>query len=72
MTDAISTLQVAKLLGITTDTLHRWIRERRIEAPPLQSLGGMKVRLWSRDLVENAKKYKSEHYRKKPRRKKKH
>jgi len=72
MAAALSTLQVAKLLGITSDTLHRWIRERRVEAPPLQSLGGMKVRLWSEDLVEKAKKYKSEQYRKKPRPKKRH
>jgi excisionase family DNA binding protein len=70
MKNALSTLQVAKLLGITSDTLHRWIRERRIEAPPLQSLGGMAVRLWSEDLVEKAKKYKAEQYRKKPRRRK--
>jgi excisionase family DNA binding protein len=67
---SLSTLQVAKLLGITSDTLHRWIRERRIEAPPLQSLGGMKVRLWSEGLIEKAKKHKAEHYGKKPRRKK--
>jgi excisionase family DNA binding protein len=69
MKTALSTLQVAKLLGITSDTLHRWIRERRIEAPPIQSLGGMKVRLWSEDSIEKAKKYKAEQYRKKPRRK---
>ena len=72
MKAALSTLQVAKLLGITSDTLHRWIRERRIEAPPLQSLGGMKVRLWSEELIDKAKKYKSEQYRKKPRGKKRY
>jgi excisionase family DNA binding protein len=71
MKNALSTLQVAKLLGVTSDTLHRWIRERRIEAPPLQSLGGMKVRLWSEEFVEKVKKYKAAQYRKKPRRKKK-
>jgi hypothetical protein len=30
----------------------------------------MKVRLWSEDAIEKAKKYKAEQYRKKPRRKK--
>jgi excisionase family DNA binding protein len=70
MKNALSTLQVAKLLGITSDTIYRWIRERRIEAPPLQSLGGMKVRLWPEDFIEKAKKYKAEQYRKKPRKKK--
>jgi excisionase family DNA binding protein len=71
MTKAYSTLQVANLLGVTSDTLHRWIRERRIEAPPIQSLGRMKVRLWSEEDITKARKYKAEKYRKKPRRKKK-
>jgi excisionase family DNA binding protein len=70
MRDAHSTVQVAKILGVTSDTLHRWIREGRIQAPPIQSLGGMKVRLWSEKDVEKARKYKAEKYRKKPRRKK--
>jgi len=65
-----STIQVADLLGITSDTLHRWIRERRIEAPSIQSLGGMRVRIWSEEQVEAVRKYKAEHYRKKPNRKK--
>jgi predicted site-specific integrase-resolvase len=69
MTKAYSTLQVAKLISVTSDTLHRWIRECRIEAPPIQSLGGMKVRLWSQEEVDKVRKYKAEKYRKKPRRK---
>ena len=72
MAKAYSTVEVAKQLGITSDTLHRWIRERRIEAPPVQSLGKMKVRLWSDELIEKAKQYKAEKYRKKPRRKSGH
>jgi excisionase family DNA binding protein len=71
MRASLPTIRVAKLLGITADTLHRWIRERRIEAPPIQSLGGMKVRLWTEEFIEKARKYKAEHYRKKPRRKNK-
>jgi excisionase family DNA binding protein len=65
-----STIQVAELLGITSDTLHRWIRERKIEAPSIQSLGGMRVRIWSEERVNIVKQYKAEHYRKKPNRKK--
>jgi len=71
MKASLPTIRVAKLLGITADTLHRWIRERRIEAPPIQSLCGMKVRLWTEEFIEKARKYKVEHYRKKPRRKNK-
>jgi excisionase family DNA binding protein len=65
-----STIQVAELLGITSDTLHRWIREGRIPAPSIQSLGGMRVRIWSEEQVEAVRKYKAEHYHKKPNRKK--
>jgi len=65
-----STIQVAELLGITSDTLHRWIREVRVPAPSIQSLGGMRVRIWSEEQVEVVRKYKAEHYRKKPNRKK--
>jgi DNA-binding transcriptional MerR regulator len=63
-----STIQVAKLLGITSDTLHRWIRKRLIDAPSLQSLGGMRVRMWSEEQVEAVRNYKAQHYQKKPNR----
>jgi DNA-binding transcriptional MerR regulator len=71
MKKTYSTIRVAKLLDVTSDTLHRWIREGCIEAPPVQSLGGMKVRLWSEEDVGKARKYKAEQYRKKPNRKRK-
>ena len=71
MKRSYSTLEVAKLLGVTSDTLHRWIREHRIDAPPIQSLGRMKVRLWSEEDISRVKEYKAEKYRKKPRGKKK-
>jgi len=57
-----STLQVAKVLGLTSATLHRWMRERKIQAPPVQSLGGVQVRLWTPDDVEKVRKYKDDHY----------
>ena len=71
MKKTYSTIQVAKLLGVTSDTIHRWIRERSIQAPPVQSLAGMKVRLWSEKDVSKAREYKTERYRKKPNRKRK-
>jgi transposase-like protein len=65
-----STIQVARLLEVTSDTLHRWIREKRVEAPPLQTLGAMQVRLWTKPDLERVMQYKAENYRKKPNRKK--
>jgi excisionase family DNA binding protein len=57
-----TTIRVAKLLGIASGTFHRWIREKRIEAPPVQNVLGMRVRLWSENDIEAARKYKAEHY----------
>jgi MerR HTH family regulatory protein len=57
-----STIQVAKILDIGTDTLHRWMREGLVPTPPLQSIGGMSVRLWTEDDLAKAKKYKADRY----------
>ena len=57
-----STAQVADLIGVGTDTLHRWIKEKKVPAPNLQLIGGVKVRLWSEKDVETVKKYKADHF----------
>jgi len=57
-----STVQVAKALEIGTDTLHRWMREKKVPTPPIRSIGGVTVRLWSEDDLDKAKKYKTQHY----------
>jgi len=66
-----STIEVAKLLKVTSGTLHRWIRENRIQAPPLQSLGGMQIRIWHKKDIDKVRRYKEQHYRKGRGRKKK-
>jgi DNA-binding transcriptional MerR regulator len=57
-----STIEVARMLDITSDTLHRWIREKKVPAPAAQSLGPFRVRLWTTEDVEIARKYKAQHY----------
>jgi predicted site-specific integrase-resolvase len=57
-----STVQVAKILEIGTDTLHRWMREKKVPTPRMQSIGGVTVRLWSEDNLAKANKYKTQHY----------
>jgi predicted DNA-binding transcriptional regulator AlpA len=57
-----STIQVAKLLGITSATLHRWIRQRKVKAPPIQTLGEVQVRIWTSEDVEQVRKFKTDHY----------
>jgi hypothetical protein len=59
---AYSTAQVAEILEIGTDTLHRWLKDKKVAAPKLSLVGGVKVRLWSDGDLDAAKKYKAEHY----------
>ena len=57
-----STAQVAGILEIGTDTLHRWLKEKKVVAPKLSFVGGVKVRLWTEQDLDAAKRYKAEHY----------
>jgi len=57
-----STIEVAKLLKIGNDTLHRWIHTKKVPAPALQKVGGLSIRLWTEADIEEVKKYKLEHY----------
>lgn len=50
MRASLPTIRVAKLLGITADTLHRWIRERRIEAPLFRRLAERRLDSGQRNL----------------------
>jgi excisionase family DNA binding protein len=59
---AYSTVQAAKLLGVAPDTIHRWIRGKKITAPGIEHIGGVEIRLWSDEDVEKLKKYKANHY----------
>lgn len=51
-----STAQVARMLGLHQPNLQRLIRQKRIPFPPLQAVGGLKIRLWSEEDVERARK----------------
>jgi predicted DNA-binding transcriptional regulator AlpA len=59
-----STAQVAKMLKIGRQTLHRWMRTMPSLAPRKQKVGGVSVRIWTDRDVELLRKYKQEHYRK--------
>ena len=43
----ISTREVARKLGISLISLQRYIAAKKITAPKLQRLGGMRLRLWT-------------------------
>ena len=57
-----STVKVAKMLGIGWSTLYRWIVNGKVEAPPVQSLDGFEIRLWSEEDIAKVRQYKATHY----------
>ena len=51
-----STAQVAKILGMHQPHLQRAIRQGKVDAPKLTTVGGVKVRLWSKADIQKARK----------------
>ncbi len=58
-----STVEVAELVGVSWDTLNRWIRQKKFSVPPVRSIGRVKVRLWNQAEIDDVRKYKERHYR---------
>ena len=56
----LSTRQAAKAGGISLITLQRWIAGRKVKAPKLSTVGGVKIRLWSKADVARIRKAKAE------------
>jgi len=51
-----STRDAAKELGVHAITLHRYISARKVPAPKVQMVGGIKVRLWSQRDIDRVRK----------------
>jgi excisionase family DNA binding protein len=64
-----SITEAAKELGIQRATLYEWIRRRVVPVPTAQVISGVRFRFWTEQELKTLKKYKAEHYRKKPSRK---
>ncbi|MGC1384959.1 MAG: helix-turn-helix domain-containing protein [Candidatus Acidiferrales bacterium] len=58
-----STVEVAEMVGVSWDTLSRWIREKKFPVPPVKSVGRVRVRLWNDTEIAAVRTYKKEHYR---------
>jgi len=56
MKGRFSTREAAAELGIALLTLQRHVSTRRVEAPPLQKVGGVSVRLWTVRDIKKARK----------------
>ncbi len=55
-----TTKQVAKAVGISYLTLLRWIYAKDVAEPEWIILGGMKLRLWTKDDIRRVRRYKVE------------
>lgn len=56
MKGQFSTREAAEKLGVTLLTLQRHVSAGTVKAPPLQMVGGVKVRLWNVRDIEKARK----------------
>jgi len=54
--DKYSTRSAAKELGISFMSLMRYIKAKKIPAPPSVKVGGSMVRAWTRDEIEQVRK----------------
>ena len=50
-----STREAAKALGISWVTLQRYVSSRKVSAPNLTRVGGVKVRLWTKRDIERVR-----------------
>lgn len=56
-----STAQVARILNIGRQTLHRWLNEG-LKAPQKSKIGGVSIRFWTESDLELARRYKAKRY----------
>ena len=56
MKGKLSTRQAAHKLGVTILTLQRHVSAKTVDAPPLLTVGTVKVRLWNARDIEKARK----------------
>jgi len=59
-----STSEVAKLVGVSPDTMYRWIDAKKFYVPPVVLVGKVRIRLWTDREVETVRKYKANFYNK--------
>lgn len=57
-----TTKQVAKAVGVGYQTLLRWLYAKRIPEPQRIIYGGQKLRLWAKQDIAIARKFKAAHY----------
>jgi hypothetical protein len=61
---AYSTSEVAKAIGVSKNTVLRWLYAGKVAEPKTAIFGGVESRVWSDADLARAKQFKEEHYRK--------
>ena len=67
----LSTVEVARIVGIHKSTLIEWLQKGVIPEPKHNRVAGVGYRIWTARDVERVRKWKAAHYRKGRGRKKK-
>ncbi len=60
----LSTVQVARAVGVHKVTLQRWLLDGKLREPRRVRQGGVDLRVWTDQDVDRVRKYKAAHYRK--------
>jgi predicted site-specific integrase-resolvase len=60
----LSTVQVARAVGVHKVTLQRWLLDGKLREPRRVKQGGVDLRVWTDQDVDRVRKYKAAHYRK--------
>jgi hypothetical protein len=55
-----TTREVAKKIGVGQQTLLRWLYAKQLAEPERMIFGGQNLRLWTKDDLKRARKYKVE------------
>lgn len=60
----LSTVQVARQIGVSKLTLIRWLLDGKVKEPRRVTQVGQEIRVWTDRDVERVQKYKEQNYRK--------
>lgn len=58
----LSTVEVARAVGIHKVTLQRWLLDGKLPEPRRVRQGGVEVRIWTVRDLDRVRKYKAAHY----------
>jgi DNA-binding transcriptional MerR regulator len=64
MKGSYSTAEVARAIGVSKNTVLRWLSAGKLQEPKRETFGGVDSRIWSAADLERARRFREENYRK--------